>query len=202
MTLIQVAVTDSIFNYGGLALACLIIFCSTGLIFAFFVPAGAVLFSAGVLVATQSIPYPIVPVLLLLIISSIAGSWMGYLFGVYMGKALYKKKNTWYFNRAHLESAEKLYIKYGEWATCISYFLPIARSFSPVISGISRLQPARFGLGAIIGSAGWVIMFVGAGYLIGVYPEAKPFLPYLVVSFVCLVTLPVLYKLFRAIRMR
>jgi membrane-associated protein len=117
-----------------------------------------------------------------------------------MGKALYKKNDTWYFKRAHLDNAEKLYNKYGEWATCISFFLPIARSFSPVISGIGRFSRTRFSLGAFAGSVCWVLAFVGAGYLIGIYPEIKPFLPYIVVGFILIVTVPVLVKIFRTLR--
>lgn len=189
---------DGIFTYGGLLLACLIVYSSTGFFFAFFVPSGAVLFSAGLLAATGGIPHHIITVILLLTISSIAGSWTGYLFGVSVGPALYKRKDSWLFKKRHLEMAEKLYNKYGEWATSISFFVPIARSFSPVISGIGRLSVTRFNLGAVAGSICWITLFVGAGYLIGINPQLKPLLGYIVPVFVVLVTVPLLIKLFRA----
>jgi membrane-associated protein len=198
MPLMQIDFGSDIFNYGGLLAACLIVYCSTGLFFAFFVPSGAVLFSAGVLAATGGIPHHILIVILFLIVSSVAGSWTGYLFGVYIGPSLYKRNDSIFFKRRHLDSAEKLYKKYGEWATSISFFLPIVRSFSPVIAGIGRLSFARFNLGAIAGSICWITSFVGVGYFIGIRPEIKPFLGYIVAIFICVVTVPVLIKIFRA----
>lgn len=191
---------ESVFSVGGLASACLLTYMSVGLFFTFFIPSGAVLFSAGVLVSTGSISNSIIAVMTMLTLSSIAGSWTGYALGVRMGKALYTRGDSWYFKRSHLHKAEKLYSRYGEWATSISFFLPIARSFSPVVAGVGRLSPARFSLGSVAGSFCWVIAFVGAGYLLGIYPQLKPYLPYIVVVFISLVTFPVLLKLVRVFR--
>ena len=200
MYLLQADIGSQIFNYGGLFLACLIVYASTGFFFAFFVPSGAVLFSAGVLAATGSIPHNIYVVTLILILASIAGSWTGYGFGRSIGPRLYQRKDSAFFKKQHLYSAEAVYKKYGVWATSISFFLPIVRSFSPVIAGIGKLSFLRFNIGAATGSLCWVVAFVGAGYIIGMRPEIKPYLGYIVTGFICLVTIPVVIRIIRSLR--
>ncbi len=200
MHLLQADIGAQIFNYGGLLLACLIVYASTGFFFAFFVPSGAVLFSAGVLAATGAIPHNIYVVSLALTLASIAGSWTGYLFGRSIGPRLYQRKDSAFFKKQHLYSAEAVYKKYGVWATSISFFLPIVRSFSPVIAGIGKLSFLRFNLGATLGSFCWIVSFVGVGYFIGMRPEIKPYLGYIVTAFICLVTIPVVIRIIRSLR--
>jgi membrane-associated protein len=200
MHLLQINFADQIFAHGGLLLACLIVYCSTGLFFAFFVPSGAVMFSAGVLAATGGIPHDIATVILLMAVASFAGSWTGYLLGVYIGPGLYQRKDSFFFKRRHLESAEKFFKKYGGWTMSISFFLPIIRSFAPVLAGIGRMPITKFNLGAAAGSACWITSFVGAGYIIGIRPETKPYLGYIVAAFICVVTVPILTKILREFR--
>lgn len=200
MIFMQIDFGSGIFDYGGLLAAALVVYCSTALFFAFFIPSGAVLFSAGVLAATGGIPHHILTVMLSLTVASVAGNWTGYLFGMYVGPNLYKRKESIFFRRKNLDSAENVYKKYGVWATSISFFLPVVRSFSPVIAGIGKLSPARFNLGTIAGSVSWTLSFSGIGYFIGVRPETKPYLGYIVGIFICVVTIPVLIKILREFR--
>lgn len=185
---------------GGLIVACLIVYSTTSLFFACLLPSGAVLFSTGVLAATQTSAYPLSGVLALLTVCSIAGSWTGYALGAYVGPALYKRKDSFFYKRRHLDAAAAFYTKYGKLAVSGAYFLPIVRSFSSIFAGITSMNKTAFALGTTFGSLIWVGSFTGAGYLLGITPELKPMLGYIVAFFICAVTVPVVIKIVRSLR--
>jgi membrane-associated protein len=185
---------------GGLLLVCLLVFCSTGLFVCFFLPVGAVLFTTGVLFASGGLQQDPVTVLLALSFSAVAGNTAGYALGRRIGPALYAKKDTWYFRRKHLLAAEKFYQRYGGWAISGGFFLPVIRSFSPVIAGLVRLPFSRLLGFSVVGSVAWVVSFAGAGLLIGSCPLLRPYLPWLVGVFILVVTVPILLRIIRAFR--
>ena len=183
-------------------IVCLVVFCNTGLFFCFFLPGGAVLFSTGVLLATGKLPYDTLTVLLVIFISSVAGSVCGYLLGRYIGPLLYARKESFFFKRKHLNAAELFYQRYGGWALTAGYFLPIIRSFSPSVAGVSGIKRNKLITGITAGSLGWVLSFMGIGYFIGSRPWLRPWLTYIVAGFICLVTIPLLIKIIRSFRLR
>ena len=181
-------------------LVCLVIFCSTGLFFCFFLPSGAVLFSTGALLASGSLPYGFITGNLILFISCLAGSWLGYFFGRQIGPSLYNRKDSFFFKRKHLEAAETFYQKHGKPAMIAGYFLPIIRSFSLVVAGITRVDIRTVFFGTVIGSLSWILTFTGSGYFIGSRPFLKPWLGYIVGIFICVITIPLLIKIIRSLR--
>ncbi len=135
---------ESLIRYGGLLIVCLIVYANTGLFFCFFLPSGAVLFTAGVFAATGGLPQNIFVICLLLIFSSVIGSITGYAFGKKTGPALYRRRDSKFFRRQYLTSTEIFYKKHGA-LTCIAgYFLPIIRTFAPVVAGMINLDFRRF----------------------------------------------------------
>jgi membrane-associated protein len=191
---------DTLVTYGGLFAVYLIVFCTTCFFFCFFLPSGAVLFSTGVLLAAGKLPYETVVVVFLLFSSSVVGSLSGYFLGKYIGPVLHTKKDSFFFKRHHLYAAESFYQKYGGWALTAGYFLPIIRSFSPLVAGMSRVTKGKLVVGIIAGSASWVISFTGSGYFLGSRPWLKPWLSYIVVGFICVITIPLLIKIIRSFR--
>lgn len=181
-------------------IVCLVVFCNTGLFFCFFLPGGAVLFSTGVILAAGKLPYNTMVVLLLLFLSSVTGSVCGYIIGRYIGPLLYIRKESFFFKRKHLAAAETFYQKYGGWALSAGYFLPIIRSFSPLVAGISNVKKDKLIIGIIGGSLSWVLSFTGSGYLLGSRPFLKPWLTYIVAGFICVITVPLLIKIIRSFR--
>jgi membrane-associated protein len=181
-------------------IVCAVVFLNTGVFFCFFLPSGAVLFSTGALLASGRLPYDTVVVFILLFLSSVAGSVTGLLFGNYIGPLLFERKESFFFKRKYLTAAESFYRKYGSWALTAGYFLPIIRSFSPVIAGISRVKREAVIFGIIAGSASWILTFVGSGYFIGSRPSLKPMLNYIVAIFICVVTIPLVIKIIRSFR--
>jgi membrane-associated protein len=181
---------DALIRYGGLLLVALLVYGSTGLFFCFFVPTSALLFTAGIFVATGGIEHSLYKACGLLVLASVLGNFTGYWFGWKAGPLLYKKEDTRFYKKQHLATAGTFYKKYGWLALTLGLYLPIIRTFAPVVAGIIRLDKRRFAALSVIGSLVWVTSFVLAGYFIGSNPSLKPLIKYIVVGFIVLVTVP------------
>ena len=194
--------SESLLQYGGLLIVFLAVFCQTGLFFCFFLPSGALMFTAGVFVASGKITYSIITVCLLLIVAAISGNITGYAFGRKTGPLLYRRKDSRLFRRQHLQAAENFYQRYGGMALMAGMFLPIVRTFSPIVAGMISMKFRRFLAFTAIGSAAWILVFVLAGFLVGSMPLLKPFLIYIVLGIVVLVTLPIVIRIAKEFRKR
>lgn len=191
---------ESLIRYGGLLIVFLLVYSTTGLFFCFFLPSGAVLFAAGVFVATGGLQYSIFTVCSLLILASVLGAITGYWFGRQAGPLLYNRKDSRFFRKQHLRTAESFYNKYGWLALTAGLFLPIIRTFAPIVAGIIRLDLRRFILLTFIGSVVWIVSFVTAGYFIGSRPFLKPWLNYIVISFILVITIPLIVKTIKELK--
>lgn len=191
---------ESLIRYGGLLMLCLVVYGTTGLFFCFFLPSGAVLFTAGVFAATGGLQQNALTVCLMLILSSVLGSLTGYGFGWQAGQLLYGRRDSRFFKRQHLIAAEAFYKKHGWLAFTGGYFLPIIRTFAPVVAGMIRLNFRRFVLMVIGGSVLWIFSFVYAGWFIGSRPFLKPGLKYIVIGFIVTVTIPLFARIIKEIR--
>jgi membrane-associated protein len=183
---------EALLRYGGLLFVFLVVYGTTGLFFCFFIPTGAFLFTAGIFAATGGLHYDIVIICSLLILASVLGNLTGYWFGRKTGPLLYKKKDSRFYKKQHLATAETYYKKYGWLALTLGMYLPIIRTFAPIVAGIVRLNFRRFILLVFAGSVLWISSFVLAGYFIGSRPFLKPWLKYIVIVFVLAVTIPLI----------
>ena len=191
-TLLRVFDPESLIGQGGLLIAFLLVYASTGLFFCFFIPAGAILFTAGIYSATGDLQYDIFTVCSLLILASVLGNLTGYGFGRKTGPLLYSHKDSRFFKKRHLKTAETFYNKYGWLALTVGLHLPIIRTFASIVAGMVRLNFRRFILLVFTGSAVWILSFVLAGYFIGSRPFLKPWLRYIVIVFIIAVTIPLI----------
>ena len=191
---------ESLIRYGGLLTVFLLVYGSTGLFFCFFIPTGAILFTAGIFTATGVLHYDIFTICIILIIASIAGNLTGYWFGWKAGPLLYKRKDSKFFKKQHLKTAETFYNKYGWLALTVGLYLPIIRTFASVIAGMVRLDFRKLMLLTITGSIVWILSFVLAGYFIGSRPYLKPWLNYIVIGFILVVTIPLIIWIFKELR--
>ena len=189
--------SESLIRYGGLHLLVFSVFCQTGLFFCFFIPSGGLLFTAGVFIATGDLPENIFIVCSLLIIASCLGNITGYWFGLKAGPVIYKRKESRFFKRKHLAAAETFYNKHGNIALTAGLFFPIIRTFAPIAAGVIKLNFSRFLLFTFIGSVLWIVSFVMAGYLIGIMPFLKPYLKYIIIAIILIVTTPVIIGIIR-----
>jgi len=198
--LLSVFDVDSLIRYGGLLLIFLAVYGSTGLFFCFFIPTGAFLFAAGIFVATGGLEYDIITVCSLLILASVLGNLTGYWFGWKAGPLLYKRKDTKFYKKKHLTTAASFYEKYGWMALTLGLYLPIIRTFAPIVAGIVKLNFRRFLLLTFIGSIVWIVSFVLTGYFIGSVPALKPGLNYFILAFILIVTIPLIIWVSKELR--
>jgi len=158
------------------------------------------MFISGVFTATGVMHYNLFTVCSVLIVASLSGSMTGYWFGRKAGPVLYNRTDSKFFRREHLEAAEKFYAKYGGLALTAGSFLPIIRTFAPIVAGMIKVNLRRFLLFTITGSVLWVLSFVLAGYLIGSMPFLKPYLKYIISGIIILVTTPMVIRIVKEYR--
>jgi len=191
---------ESLISNGGLLIVCLLVYGSTGLFFCFFIPTGAILFTAGIFFATGGLQHDIFTGCSLLILASLLGNLTGFWFGWKTGPLLYKRKDSRFFKKQHLTTAESFYKKYGWLALTVGLYLPIIRTFASIVAGMVRLRLGRYILLTVTGSVVWIMSFVLAGYFIGSRPYLKPWLNYIVTGFILVVTIPLIIWIFKELR--
>ena len=192
-----------IMQHGGLYIVVLIVFIETGLFFGFFLPGDSLLFIAGMVIANTLMPFS-VPTLnllywvLLIATAGIAGNFAGYWFGKKSEGFLFQRKDTWIFKKKYLIQAKEFYDKKGGGAIMLARFLPLVRTFAPMVAGVVKMSPGKFSLYNIAGSFLWVISIVSAGFLLGENEWAKQNLEKIIMGIVAVTTAPVLIKMFIA----
>jgi membrane-associated protein len=188
-----------IMRYGGLYIVVLIVFIETGLFFGFFLPGDSLLFIAGMIIANTLSPFAL-PVtnlfywITLIAIGGILGNYAGYWFGKKSDRLLFRKDN-WLFKRKYLVQAKAFYDKKGGGAILLARFLPIIRTFAPIIAGLVKMNAAKFSFYNIIGSFLWSCSIVSAGFLLGENAWVKGNLEKIILGIVLVTTGPVLVKL-------
>jgi membrane-associated protein len=190
--------SEEIIKRGGLILVTLIVYAETGIFFCFFLPGDYLLFTAGMFCGLNLFPVPIVLLLFCLAGAAIAGNYTGYFFGKYLGKSLMHRKESFFFKKQYLENTEKAFQKYGGNALIISRFLPVIRTFAPILSGITRMNPGRFALFNITGAFLWVLTLCLLGYFLGKqYPQILDYVEYIIIAFILLTSAAVFNSFLR-----
>lgn len=183
---------ESIIYYGGLYLLIFVIFAETGLFVGFFLPGDSLLFTAGLLTATGNLQSPILVVLLSISAAAIVGNLTGFYFGKKVGPPLFSRKESLLFKPAHLNIARQFFSKHGDKAMVLGRFLPIVRTFVPIVAGVINYDFRKFMISNILGALLWVFSLVLFGYFAGVYiPWVKNYLEYIVIALIVLTTIPV-----------
>lgn len=194
----------------GLLVILFIIFAETGLFAGFFLPGDSLLFLAGIyselLTRQISVGNDFANVVLLSALVSLAGifgNMVGYWFGVKGGTYLYNKEDTFWFKEKYLLQSRDFFDKYGGKAIIFARFLPIFRTFAPIVAGIASMDKKKFMLNNIVGSVLWSFSMILSGhYLSALFLEKfdidlKAHIEYIVVGIVLVTTLPVLWKLLK-----
>lgn len=195
---------DWIMENGGLYLVLLILFIETGVIIGFFLPGDPLLFISGMVIASANeTPYPFDNQIFNLIFwmalfagSTILGNFFGYWFGYKFKHIVNRKEDTWFLMRKHIQTAHDFYEKRGGFAIAIARFLPIVRTFAPIIAGTVEMNFKKFSFYNIIGALVWVGSITSLGYVLGNNLWVKSNLEYILIGLVVLVTAPVIIKLF------
>ncbi len=185
---------EKLLKEGGFYVVTFVIFAETGLFFGFFLPGDYLLFLAGMFVATGKLDVNIYVLVLVLIIAAISGNFTGYWFGKKTGPVLYQRKDTFLFKKKYLKSAEDYYHKQGAFALIMGRFVPIVRTFAPIVAGIVKLDFKKFALYNISGGIIWITSLTLLGYFLGkkFEQEINDYLFYIITGFIVITTIPLI----------
>ncbi len=184
-------------------IACAMIFAETGLLIGFFLPGDSLLFTAGLLIATGTISFNIWLLILLLAICAFLGNQVGYLIGIKAGPALYSRGDSRFFRRSHVESAHAFFEKHGGRALILARFVPVVRTFVPVVVGVAGMNPQRFAMFNAIGGVLWTAGITLLGYFLGDrIPFVKQNLDLIFIAIVVISVIPLLIELVKGISAR
>lgn len=177
-----------------------IIFAETGLLIGFFLPGDSLLFTAGVfhnLLTDSFYKVSFIVIILMVTLAAIFGNIVGYYFGYKSGDFLLKKQDSFFFKRKNLIIAKKFFLKYKAISLVISRFLPIFRTFSPIVAGILKINFKSFMIYNIIGAFIWTFSIMMAGnFLEKKFPFIKNHLELIVLNITLFTTLPIIIKFF------
>jgi membrane-associated protein len=184
----QLTDVETMVRVGGLTAMTAIVFAETGLMFGFFLPGDSLLVTAGVFAATGNLSIWWLNVLL--IAAAIVGDTVGYWIGRQAGPALFNRPRSRFFNPAHLRRAHDFYEKHGGKTIILARFMPIVRTFAPVVAGMGRMEYHRFLAFNVVGGFGWVVSMTLIGYYLGQFAWVKKNIEIVIVIVVFVSILP------------
>ncbi len=188
---------ENIIRYGGITILCITIFAESGIFFCFFFPGDSLVFTAGVLCATGALPYTLLTVILAMSASASLGNMVGYWFGKRTGPFLTERKESWFFRKEYVTMAHDFYNRYGGLALVLGRFLPVVRTFVPIVAGVLQISYSKFIFYSTLGAALWIIPITVAGYFLGTFSFVQENLEYIILGMVIVITVPVILRLFR-----
>ena len=178
-----------------------IVFIESGLLVGFFLPGDSLLFTAGVLSANDVLP-DIWVLLITIPIAAIAGDQVGYAIGRKAGPAIFNRPESRFFRREHVDRSEEFFNKHGAKTIVIARFVPIVRTFAPVMAGASRMDYRRFVTFNVIGGIGWGVSVTTLGYFLGQVQFVHDNIEPIILGIVALSVTPIALELLRATRRR
>ena len=187
---------ESLVRVGGLAGLATIVFIETGLLVGFFLPGDSLLVTAGLFAARGDLN--VVYLILVLSLAAIVGDTVGYNIGARTGPKLFSRPDSLLFNRKHLISTREFYERHGPFTIVIARFVPIIRTFAPVVAGIGAMEYRRFLAYNVVGGIGWVLVTVLGGYFLGqLVPNIHDHLHKVIAIVIVLSLLPAIIKVAR-----
>ncbi|HEX3177083.1 MAG TPA: VTT domain-containing protein [Methylomirabilota bacterium] len=156
---------DELVRWGGYVILTAIVFTETGLLVGFFLPGDSLLITAGLVAATGALD--IWWLNLLLVAAAVAGDSVGYAIGYRAGPRLFTREQSLLFRPSHVERTRRFYERHGPKTIVIARFVPMIRTFAPVVAGVGQMEYRRFLLYNVLGGVGWVTSMTWAGYLLG-----------------------------------
>ena len=173
-----------------------IVFAESGLLIGFFLPGDSLLFTAGFL-ASQGI-FDIHILAVICFLAAVLGDSVGYAFGQRVGKRLFYKTDSWFFHRDNLEKANSFYKKHGRKTIILARFMPIIRTFAPIVAGIGDMEYRTFIVFNLIGGILWAMGLSYAGYFLGnLIPNVDKYLIPIVLGIIILSVAPGIYHVLK-----
>jgi membrane-associated protein len=187
---------DQLIQWGGYLLLVGIVFTETGLLVGLFLPGDSLLITAGLLAGMGSLN--IWWLNGLVIAAAILGDSTGYAIGMRLGPRIFTRPKSLLFNPKHVQRTQRFYEKYGAKTIVIARFVPIIRTFAPVLAGVGSMRYRRFLTYNVVGGIGWVVSMTLAGYLLGqTVPNISKHLHELVIVIIVLSVIPIAVEVYR-----
>lgn len=190
---------EIIANYGAWTYAVLfvIIFAETGLVVTPFLPGDSLLFAAGAFCAKPETGLNVHVMALLLFIAAVIGDTLNYWVGAKIGPAVFKREDSVFLRRKHLDRAHAFFEKYGGRAIILARFVPIVRTFVPFVAGVGQMTYSRFLAFNVIGGFVWIYFFVYAGFGFGNQPFVQKNFKLVIVAIILLSVMPIAVEFMR-----
>ena len=180
-------------------LVCGIVFAETGLLVGFFLPGDSMLFTAGLLVATGAIQFNLWGMAGLIIVAAIIGNQVGYLIGSKAGPAIFNRPDSRLFKRENVEKAHAFFEKHGGKALILARFVPIIRTFVPVIVGVAQMAKGKFFLYNVIGALLWGGGVTLLGAWLGQYEWVGDNIDIIFIAIVLVSVVPIVVEFVRGV---
>ncbi len=158
---------QSLVSNGGMVMLSLIIFAECGLLVGFFLPGDSLLITAGILIGSHKVSIDFLPLAVVLWIAAVVGESVGYFIGKKAGETLYKRPNSRFFKQEHLHRTHAFFQKHGGKSIVLARFIPIVRTFVPVVAGAGVMDLKKFTIYNIVGGFLWIFGVLVAGLVLG-----------------------------------
>ena len=176
-----------------------IVFAESGLLFGFFLPGDSLLFTAGLLASQGKLSLPVI--LVGCFVAAVAGDQVGYAFGNRVGPALFRRPDSRFFKREYVEKAQEYFERYGAKTIVIGRFVPIVRTFAPIVAGVGSMRYRTFLTFNVVGGLLWAVGVTSLGYILGeTIPDIDKYLLPIIALIVAASAAPVAFEIVKARR--
>ena len=195
----QLTSPESIIQYGGLALLLFVVFAETGLLIGFFLPGDSLIFISGMICVSKPdlLGINIFVLIIMLSVAAVLGNMTGYWFGYKIGPPLFNRKDSLVFKKKYLIITQRFYNSNGGKTLILGRFLPIIRTFAPILAGVIKIDFKKFMLYNIAGALAWIGLLAGIGYYFGTYPWVQKNVGYIVVGLIVITLIPLIVTYFK-----
>ncbi|HEU4868393.1 MAG TPA: VTT domain-containing protein [Actinomycetota bacterium] len=177
-----------------------IVFAESGLLFGFFLPGDSLLFSAGLVVALAGRPNLAV-LILVVFLAAVLGDQVGYMFGNKVGPSIFKRPDSRFFKQENVTKSHEFFEKHGPKALILARFIPIVRTFTPILAGVSSMRYRTFVTFNVVGGAIWSVLGILLGYGLGKrFPELETYITPIIIFIIFLSLIPVFIEVFKSRR--
>jgi membrane-associated protein len=182
-----------------------IVFAESGLLIGFFLPGDSLLFTAGFLASapdsvSENLHLPLIPLLVGIFAAAVIGDQVGYIIGRRVGPALFRRPQSRFFKRENVDRAEEFFDRYGAKTIVLARFVPIVRTFTPMVAGVSRMNYRVFVTYNFVGGALWTLVVTLLGYFLGQVEVVEKNLELAILAVVAISVAPMVIEILKARR--
>lgn len=189
---------DHLIRTFGLIGIMVIVFAESGLLVGVFLPGDSLLFTAGLLSATTGLLPPLWVIIPAIVVAAIVGDQVGYVIGARAGPKIFQRPDSRFFRQEFVDKAYSYFERYGGRTIVLARFVPIVRTFTPVVAGVSQMPYRTFVAYNVVGGTLWGVSVTTIGYFLGQIDFVAAHIELILIGIVALSVLPIGFELLRA----